>query len=560
MATWKKIIVSGSNAHLAQITSSVLTDTNLVMAGVGGALKDSNLTLAGGTLNVGSNSIQSTGANTVLTGSFSGSFVGTSNLPDLTAGAGISSFTYDGSAIANVSVSGAATLSQSRITKWSGDAFVTSSLFELSSLLGSFVIGPNTSIQLTGDDTSLTGSFTGSFKGDGSGLTGVSAQVEESLNLGAGLFGGTFDGLTAVTASVDSGSLAGDGLTTSAGKFAVSSLDNTIAVSADGISVVEANLSEIPNTALTNSGSILGSTPVALGETVTSIAGLTLTNAQATGSFTGSFTGTFVGTTDLPDLTEGVGIAPFIYDGSTTATVAVSGASALNSDAVTKWNGAAFVNSSLTDNGTIVSGASSLQLTGTDSSLTGSFTGSFKGDGSGLTGLPTTLDISGSNGSGITVDLLTQDLTIGGTANEIETSAAGTTITIGLPNDVTIGRDLVVSRNLTVLGTASFQSTTDLDVADRFIRLASGSNANGDGGIAVQQTNSTNAEAFGFDSGATRWGVSSSFDAAQNSFTPDAFMALSLVGANPFPSVVDARYQVKGNIFIGSDEGIWIYS
>jgi hypothetical protein len=471
MATWKKIIVSGSNAHLAQITSSVLTPTNLVIAGDGGALQDSNLTLSGNVLNVGSNSITSTGANTVLTGSFSGSFVG-----------------------------------------------------------------------------------------DGSGLTGVSAQVEESLNLGAGLFGGTFDGLTAVTASVDSGSLAGDGLTTSAGKFAVSSSDNTIAVSADGISVVEANLSEIPNTALTNSGSILGSTPVALGETVTSIAGLTLTDTQATGSFTGSFTGTFVGTTDLPDLTEGVGIAPFIYDGSTTATVAVSGASALNSDAVTKWNGAAFVNSSLTDNGTIVSGASSLQLTGTDSSLTGSFTGSFIGDGSGLTGLVTNLDISASNGTAISVDLLTQDLTIGGTANEIETSAAGTTITIGLPNDVTIGQDLIVSRNLTVFGTASFQNTTDLDVADRFIRLASGSNAAGDGGIAIQQDSATNAEVFGFDSGATRWGVSSSFDAAQNAFTPDAFMALSLVGAGTDPTAVDARYQVKGNMFIGSDEGIWIYS
>ena len=61
MATWKKIIVSGSNAHLAQITSSVLTDGSLVMAGVGGALKDSNLTLTGGDLNIGSNSIISTG-------------------------------------------------------------------------------------------------------------------------------------------------------------------------------------------------------------------------------------------------------------------------------------------------------------------------------------------------------------------------------------------------------------------------------------------------------------------------------------------------------------------
>jgi hypothetical protein len=342
MATWKKIIVSGSNAHLAQITSSVLTDGYLVMAGAGGALKDSTITLSGGDFNIGSSSIISTGTGSVLTGSFSGSFTGT--------------------------------------------------------------------------------------------------------------------------------------------------------------------------------------------------------------------------VTGLEDLTQGSGITPFTYDGSGAATVAVSGAAALNSNAITKWNGSAFVNTTLSDNGTVVSGASSIQLSGTNSALTGSFTGSFKGDGSGLTGLATNLDISASNGTAISVDLLTQDLTITGTTNEIETSAAGTTLTIGLPDSVTITQDLTVNRNLTVLGTASFQHTEDLDVADRFIRLASGSNAAGDGGIAIQQSNALDAEVFGFDSGNTRWGVSSSFDASQNAFTPDAFMALSLVGAGTDPTVVEARYQVKGNIFIGSDEGIWIYS
>lgn len=467
MATWKKIIVSGSNAHLAQITSSVLTDGYLVMAGVGGALKDSNISLSGGDLNIGANSIISTGAGSVVSGSFSGSF-----------------------------------------------------------------------------------------QGDGSGLTGVQAQVEESLLLGTGLFGGTFDGLTAITASIDSGSLAGDGLTTSAGKFAVSASDNKITVSANGISVDEANFVNIPNAALTNDSIQIGSTSIALGATGSSVADLTLTNVIATGSFSGSF----VGTTDLPDLTQGAGVVPFTYDGSGTATVAVSGAAALSTNAVTKWDGSSFVNSTLTDNGSVISGASSIQLSGASSVLSGSFSGSFQGDGSGLTGLVTDLDISGSDGTGITIDLKTQDLTITGTANEIETTVAGTTVTIGLPNDVTIGQDLIVSRNLTVLGTASFQHTEDLDVADRFIRLASGSNSAGDGGIAIQQSNALDAEVFGFDSGATRWGVSSSFDASQNAFTPDAYMALVLEGAGTDPTVVDARYQVKGNIFIGSDEGIWIYS
>jgi hypothetical protein len=333
------------------------------------------------------------------------------------------------------------------------------------------------------------------------------------------------------------------------------------------VSGSNAHLAQITSSVLTDGNLVMAGTGGALKNSGISFSGSTFNIGSSsiistgTGSvLTGSFSGSFVGTTNLPDLTQGSGIVPFTYDGSGTATVAVSGASALNNNAVTKWNGNAFVNSSLTDNGTLVSGATSIQLTGASSSLTGSFTGSFKGDGSGLTGLATTLDISGSNGSGISINLVTQDLTIGGTANEIETSVAGTTVTIGLPNDVTITQDLTVNRNLTVLGTASFQHTEDLDVADRFIRLASGSNAAGDGGIAIQQSNALDAEVFGFDSGNTRWGVSSSFDASQNAFSPDAFMALSLVGAGTDPTVVDARYQVKGNIFIGSDEGIWIYS
>jgi hypothetical protein len=48
------------------------------------------------------------------------------------------------------------------------------------------------------------------------------------------------------------------------------------------------------------------------------------------------------------------------------------------------------------------------------------------------------LDIAGDTGTGA-VDLDSQSLTIEGTANEIETSASGQTITIGLPSSVTVG-------------------------------------------------------------------------------------------------------------------------
>ena len=48
------------------------------------------------------------------------------------------------------------------------------------------------------------------------------------------------------------------------------------------------------------------------------------------------------------------------------------------------------------------------------------------------------LDFAGDGGTGA-VDLDSQSLTIAGTTNEIETSASGQTLTIGLPNNVTIG-------------------------------------------------------------------------------------------------------------------------
>jgi hypothetical protein len=78
-------------------------------------------------------------------------------------------------------------------------------------------------------------------------------------------------------------------------------------------------------------------------------------------------------------LTQGTGITVFSYNGGSAQTVAVSGASTLNTNAITKWTGNAFANSSLTDNGTTVTGNTSIQLTGANSSLTGSFSGSFTG-------------------------------------------------------------------------------------------------------------------------------------------------------------------------------------
>ncbi|MEK9700298.1 MAG: hypothetical protein VW270_31235, partial [Candidatus Poseidoniales archaeon] len=99
---------------------------------------------------------------------------------------------------------------------------------------------------------------------------------------------------------------------------------------------------------------------------------------------------------------------------------------------------------------------------------------------------------------------------ISGTLNEIETVGSGNTITIGLPNDVTIGQDLTVTRdvnilrnldvtgNITVGGTSATIFTQTLQVEDPDIVLGirtdgSGNDVSTDntanhGGIAIAST------------------------------------------------------------------------
>ena len=573
----------------------------------------------------------------------------------------------------------------------SGSNAQVNDLFASNSITGSIISGSR-----------ISGSFSGSYEGDGSGITGVTAaQLPTSLTDGSGIIDFTFNGSSAATVSVDSGSLAGAGLATSAGKFLVGA-DNGITASADAIGIQKGGVN---NDRLANDGLMIGSTDISLGATGSTVAGLTLTGAEGSGSFSGSFEGTFTGTSNLPDLTDGDGIADFTYDGSSTATVAVQangstlsvGASGVKvadagitatqiatsvagdglaggagtplsvgvddssieittdtlnvkalgvtnamlagsiansklsnssititaGDALT-GGGSVSLGSSVTLNvgvdnssievssdalrvkaagitnamlandglmlgstdislGTTGSTVAGLTLTGVEAS--GSFSGSFEGDGSGLTGIASSLAFAGESGTG-TVALKTQTFTITG-GEGIDTTAGTQTLTIAgedatsankgiasfsdsnftvssgdvsLSQDVLIQRDLTVSRNLTVAGTASFQHTEDLDVADRFIRLASGSTTTGDGGIVIQQEADEKGEAFAFDSAVSRWGVTSSYDASTNTITPEAFMAAVVIGSANDPTAAPTRYQAKGNIFIANNEDIYIYS
>lgn len=105
------------------------------------------------------------------------------------------------------------------------------------------------------------------------------------------------------------------------------------------------------------------------------------------------------------------------------------------------------------------------------------------------------LDFQGDTGGALSIDLDSETLTIAGTANEIETAGSGNTLTIGLPNDVTVTGQLTVNGGLDVNGTLTTIDTTNLRVEDHLIQLnntttPSTTNAN-DGGIEVMTGDAT---------------------------------------------------------------------
>jgi hypothetical protein len=482
MAEWKKVIVSGSAAELAK-------------------------------LNVEPNQqISGSASDTFLSGSFSGSFQGDgSGLTNITASTAISASYATSASYADSALSASYALSASHADS------ATSSSYADSALSASYATSASHADSATSAsyaDSALSASYATSASYSDTALSASYADSALSASY-------------ATSASyADSALSASYSETANSSSYALSSSYADTALSASyapdttfpytGSAEITGSLSVTGSTNLYNSGSNVFTVSGSLGElfsitddntgdlltiysasipffTVNSNQSLTLTGSayitgslEVVGGVTGSsFTGSFVGDGSqltgitasllLSSASNGSGISTFTFDGSSNVTVEVSGAAALSSNAITKWTGDAFANSTITDDGSLVTFS------------TGAL---FQGD-------------------------------------------------------------------ITVQGTASFQNTENLLVADRFVLFASGSNTVGDGGIIVQQGTQNIGELYGYDSGVQRWGFTGSFDASSTSYAPEAYIA-AVVDVDGGQSDI-AKYQNNGNIRVsGSD--IYIYA
>ena len=188
--------------------------------------------------------------------------------------------------------------------------------------------------------------------------------------------------------------------------------------------------------------------------------------------------------------------------------------------------------------------------------------------GTGLTAASAVMSVDYGSSAGNAVEGNTT-ITLAQTPGEIDITGTAAqalggapSYTIGLANTIAgnrtfSGDTIIMNNDLVVQGTASFQSTTNLEVADRFVLFASGSTTIGDGGIVVQQATQNVGELLGYDASVTRWGLDTAFDASGTAFTPDAYISAVVDTAAGQPDI--ARYQKNGNIKIESGE-IYIYS
>ena len=386
----------------------------------------------------------------------------------------------------------------------------------------------------------ITGSFTGSFIGDGANLSGITSGIFRTT--------GSFEATTAdlqITGSVT----ASGGITASAadiaGNLEVGGQLNASSVS-DGFAAVvvaEIDNDEIPIAKLAEDA-----------VTITAGDGLKTGGAVTLGS---SVTidvdvSDFAGTGLKDEGSENLGID---FSDSTFSTNISGSFTAASSSISTRLT---------TEEGNIDT-LQARNLTAGDGlsgggDLSSDRTFAVEVAQPTLTSVKNNSLVIGGNSQNNTIDFGTDDVILFDTDNteRMRVDAGGVDVTGAL----TVSTNATIEGNLVVNGDTTTLSTTNLAVGDQFIFTATGSaGTNVDSGLIIQSGSAVDSgSALYHDKNDQRWAVAKGISSITTAVTPlEHVVTVKSLGDNDAPVDGDKEYGV-GEIAINSDGTIWIYS
>jgi trimeric autotransporter adhesin len=462
MAQWKKVIVSGSSANLADLQVDSLSSG--VVTGASG-----NLTTTA--INGSGNILATTGATgVVLSGSFSGSFQGDgSNLTGVLA-----------DSIAFENITGKPTLvsgsSQIDITGTTGYTSFSSSIAS--------------GIATNASDISDLQTDSGSFSTRVTALESFSSSLDSTYATDAEL--------TAVSQSFET---------------TIANLSTTISISGS----TGSDSVDLKTDALTFSGSNGISTPVTDNKVEVKLDDTTVS------------AGSYGSATEIPTFTVDA-------QGRLTAAGTANVSSTLNISGSTSGNDAV----SLISDALTFAGSGGLTATVTDNTIT------FGTSGSGF--VSASAFTSPSQG--------TVRATINGVQTDVDTGLQ-TIDTVEFAG-LTVTANAIIQGDLTVQGTTTTLSTTNTAIKDKFVLLNSGSANPDEGGIVIDEGSGT-GHAFIYDSGDGRFGVNQSVSSTASTANSEAYVALVIDQDNVAHDIADTEYHKRGNIKVDSNDEVYIF-
>jgi hypothetical protein len=556
MASWKKVLVSGSSIEIAALTSSAtpsissLVGYNVLMIDNTGKVNQITAGNFNAGLSTGSYSFTASAVNggnfvigdgAILRISGSGGLTTTLSTAGATTTIDVSANTGNGLAVASNTIS----VNTGSVHFASGSktaVFNTANFVDSSEIDFTVTAGQSVTAAL------INGSIANARLAN-STISGIALGSNlNSHSAGSGITGTAYNGSAAQTWTVDSGSMLAF---YSASIF--SRISGDITISSAGVSAIGS--SKVTNTMLVNSA-------------VTITAGSGLTGGGSTA----------LGASSTINVGAGTGITVNTDD------IQLKNAGSLTNNVITKWDSSngQLVNSGLTDDGTNLAinratgVVGNLGVTG-NLAVTGSITGSAISSSGALSGLTVSSGTTVTAGTNIFAP--NGYITAGSPGGAPNTAGAVQGVIGFFSSNAIVGGDLgvtgnanvtgntTITGNLTVNGTTTTINTDNLLVEDRFALFASGSATATDGGIIVQAAaggGTATGFALGYHTTADRWAYQDALAFNASSFgTPTAYAVTAETAAGApaaNPAYGGATYGY-GNIYVNSSNGdIFIYS